>query len=149
MRSDTHDASAIGAFVGISTVLSLALGVLAWVVRLPSGYYLMRNGMLLVPALSVILAAQGFAVSRRLGYAGGALAGFVLVEFIAAAAGVQAATASAAGFGTSIGITLVTLGYHTFLLLYPLVVLVFFVGNRPRRLWTRRVSGGSAKKQRH
>lgn len=148
MRNDTHDVSAIGAFVGISTVLSLVLGALAWVVRLPSGYYLMRNGMLLVPALCVILAAQGFSVSRRLGFAGGALAVFVLVEIIAATAGIQAATADAAAFGTSLGMTLVTLGYHTFLLLYPLVVLVFFVGNRPQRLWMRRVSGRPVKKQR-
>lgn len=139
MPNDERDASRVVAFVVLATALSLMLGVAAWAVRLPSGYYLMRNGLLLVPSLSVMLAAQGVAWRRKLAFTGGTLAGFVAVEVTSNALGVQALAADGARFGVGLGPTLVTLAYHTFLLLYPLVVLVFFVGNRPQSLWMRRM----------
>lgn len=147
MHADTRS-SDILAFVALSIALSLAIGVMAWMIRLPSGYYLMRNGMLLVPALSVMLAARGFPWRRKCMFAAGVLGVFLAIELVAYGLGVQAVTANATSFGASLGVTLLTLGYHTFLLVYPLAALVIFVGNDPRALWTPREQGRQTARKR-
>ena len=90
----------------------------------------------LVPAVAVILAARGVAMGRRVAWALGAVGVFVLLILVARWLGIAGATAVDLDFRARPAVSAAVLAYGWMALVYPVFVLILFVGRRPAVLWT-------------
>ena len=89
-----------------------------------------KDSYLLIPAIAVIVAAQGFTWRRKLAFIGGAAAGLVLFGAIITAFQLGASTVAIAG-GSDIG----HLPSLLFGVVFPIALVVAFVNGEPARLW--------------
>lgn len=120
-------------FAVVFTALTLVLGWVFWMLT-PTGGAL-RNTMMVVPAVSAMIAARGYGTARKLAYAAATVAGYTAVAAIASATGLHARV----GVEISSGVPSVWAAlYIGFLTAYPFMLLVLFVGRQPSRLWSAR-----------
>jgi len=126
----------IARFVVSFIVVSAALGWVFWSSGALVGTYSLDVSMLAVPVVSAMLASVGFAWSRKLAYAS-ITAGLYLVTGAAAElSGLHDLARRQLGGGASLPSVGVTL-YMAFLMTFPFVMLVLFVGRTPQLLWSR------------
>lgn len=121
-------------FVALSGLLGCAVWVLGGAI---AGRENFLQGMVAVPAVSVMLAARGYSWRRKFAYAGITIVFYVLVGVLAQLSGLYAAADSETGSSQAF-LSPLTLIYLTFLTTFPLGMLVLFVGRSPHLLWSRK-----------
>jgi hypothetical protein len=124
-------------FCLIAVNLALLFSALMWYGPKLSPDYSLRNSLFLAPALACIAAALGVPWTRKAVYFGMTFVGFVLIDLIGATTGVLELAADIRSWGADPARFLLTVVYQTFVMVYPLVLMVFFVGARPSVMWTR------------
>lgn len=128
MRADTG----IVRFAVVFVVLSLALGWLVW----SSDTQATSSSMLAVPVVSAMVAAVGFSARRKIAYVAATAALYLLGTSTAEVSGLRQAAALELASGDAFP-SLPTLLYLAWLSVFPLVMLLLFVGREPGRLWRR------------
>ena len=121
----------------IAVNLALMFSALMWYGPKLASDYSLRNSLFLVPALACIAAALGASWRRKAAYFAITLLGFLLIDFIGAQAGILRLAIEMHSWAADPARFLLTVVYQTFVMVYPLVLMVFFVGSRPAILWTR------------
>lgn len=118
-------------------VSSTVLGWLFWTATGSVGGFTLDSAMLAVPVVSAMLCARGFGWKRKAVYVAVTLGVYLLVGV---AAGVTGFHAVAARELNSVGPfpSVPTMLYLAFLTVFPLVMLVLFVGRNPALLWERK-----------
>jgi hypothetical protein len=131
-----HPRRGILVFVAASTILTVVLGWVFWSATAQVGMYSLRRSMVVVPVLSVMLGARGFAWRRKAVYSAIVFGVYVLGGIVADAIGLHAVDSL---FGTrGLFVALAAFLYLAFLWTFPLATLVLFVGRTPAMLWSRR-----------
>jgi len=91
------------------------------------------NSLVAAGAASVMLCARGHGWGRRLSFAAITLLGFGAAQRWYDLLGLTTATE---GFATDSVATVIGMVYIVFMMAFPLVVLIVFVGRDPSALWT-------------
>jgi hypothetical protein len=145
MRDVEHARRHIALFALIAVGSSLLLGGLAWMAPSPIRTYTFRDSLILVPVLSVIIAALGVGWRRKARDLTLTVAGFLIFDFSTLQLGIGRLASDPRAYGSDAGRTLLLLAAEVFMVVYPIVVLILFVGSRPSVLWTQvRRSTGTA-----
>ncbi len=90
-----------------------------------------KDSYLLIPAIAVIVAAQGFSWRRKLAFVGAAAGGLLLFGTF-----VTTFQLGSRPLGVLGGADLSTTPYVLFGVVFPVALVVAFVGGEPARLWT-------------
>jgi hypothetical protein len=90
-----------------------------------------KDSYLLIPAIAVIIAAQGFSWRRKLAFMGGAAAGLLVFGTL-----ITVFKLGSQPLGTLGGSDIANLPYLLFGVVFPIALVVAFVGGQPSRLWT-------------
>jgi hypothetical protein len=110
---------------GLGNLIRVALG------EEPVTFLTEKDSYLLIPALAVIVAAQGFSWRRKLAFVGGAAGGLVLFGALVTAFQVGSRPVAVPG-----GSDVAHLPYVLFGVVFPIALVVAFVAGEPSRLWT-------------
>jgi hypothetical protein len=129
----------------VSAVYRSSSAAIAGVIRSavgerPVDFLREKDSYLLIPAIAVIVAAQGFSWRRKAAFIGGAAAGLLAFGTL-----ITVFELGAQPLGTVGGSEVATLPYLLFGVVFPIALVVAFVGGEPSRLWspTQAGEGGS------
>ena len=100
-------------------------------------------GGLLIPAAAIMIAAIGFGWRRKLTFVASLVGGLLLVEWASDATGLTAFLARAIDPRQEPLTFVVSMVYASVVYVFPLVMLVLFVGRQPSRLWDRQAPSPS------
>ena len=100
----------------------------------------MRDSLILVPVLSVMVAALGVGWRRKLLYIAITLVGFVTVDLLTLKLGVAKLAVDPRAYGVDAPRTILLALAEVFVVAYPIVLLIVFVGSKPGVLWTKATS---------
>ena len=105
-----------------AVLLSLALfaALRSVTARIPGDLYAYAEGLFVIPVLAMILAARGWELRRRVGFAVAIIGGLLVGHVLASIGGIQAVAAQGENFGAGVWPSLLTVAYHTFRLTFPL-----------------------------
>lgn len=123
-------APAMGAYAGLLGGAGAPTGSSATSAALAGS----ANLLYLVPAVALIIAARGSSWRRKATWLAILLGPLVAVHLVLALTGITTAFATRAG-GTPAGAVAATLVYHTLPIVWPIAVVLMFVGVRPSMLW--------------
>jgi len=137
-------------FMGSVLGFAVALSAIAWL--LPRVDYNPSDALGVIGVASVILSARGASWPRRLLYSGIVIAGFILVDASFLISGLMHyAFAGLAALNPGPSVLAIT--FVIFAQVFPLAVLVVFVGRDPSVLWIareqpkKRVNGGGKRRR--
>jgi hypothetical protein len=125
----------MGVFLGLTLVYSVALSAVLW--SLPRVSYNPSDALIVIPATSAILAARGATWRRRLVFAGIAMGGFLLADYVFLRSGLMHSSFEGLSQGDPWG-SVVAVAYLAFAQGLPFVVMLLFVGRDPSVLWAKR-----------
>jgi hypothetical protein len=132
-----HHRADIIRFAATFFILSAVLGWVFSVTGALVGTYSLDVNMLAVPAVSAMFASIGFSWRRKLVYGSATLALYILSGMVAEFAGLNRLASERLATSASFPPIWINL-YLAFLITFPFVMLVLFVGRRPALLWSRR-----------
>lgn len=147
MRAATRDKLL---FVGLAAAYSLALFLLFY--ALSRRITIPDLAGAIIPVIGVIAAARGFPWRRKAVYLGYTLAGLVVLYAFLAFSGADRSVVAPLDIRDTPITALVPNLIYTVVIpfVYPVVILLLFVGNHPTRLWeSRHYHGGGHRHHNH
>jgi exosortase/archaeosortase family protein len=116
----------------LSVVIGVAISILKMGLKPP---YDLTGALWLAPALALILAARGASWRRKLAFVSWGVLGFALVSLLLELSGIEDVVwhRVSAAFPPFIALTVL---FTAFMIGWPLVMVILFVGRHPERLWT-------------
>jgi exosortase/archaeosortase family protein len=116
----------------LSMVIGVAISLLKMGLKPP---YDMTGALWLAPALALILAARGASWRRKLAFVSWGVLGFALVSLLFELSGIEDVVWHRVSAAITPFISLTVL-FTAFMIGWPLVMVILFVGRHPERLWT-------------
>ena len=115
----------------LSVVIGVAISTLKAGLKPP---YDLTGALWLAPALALILAARGAGWRRKLAFVSGGVLGFAVLSLLFELSGVEDVVWHRVAAALTPFIALTVL-FTAFMIGWPLVMVILFVGRHPERLW--------------